>query len=207
VTNNLLLWILLAVSLLLDLLVVALQASYRHARLPYLLNLREGRESAIETTVRLMEEPRLQVGFNLALTLLHFFLAGFFVNILLFLPELGVGLVALYLLIGMILVTIFEYALEARVLISAEENAIRFRGVAMVIKVAFSPFLPWYCRSWVPNANRVTLASMTEEDLKNWVEVGQPEGSLEKGEREMIYSIFQFGEIPWPRRSWCRGLM
>ncbi len=35
---------------------------------------------------------------------------------------------------------------------------------------------------------------MTEEDLRNWVEVGQPEGSLEKGEREMIYSIFQFGD-------------
>jgi CBS domain containing-hemolysin-like protein len=45
-----------------------------------------------------------------------------------------------------------------------------------------------------PNANQAGMASMTEEDLKNWVEVGQPEGSLEKGEREMIYSIFQFGD-------------
>jgi len=44
------------------------------------------------------------------------------------------------------------------------------------------------------NVDRVSMASMTEEDLKNWVEVGQAEGSLEKGEREMIYSIFQFGD-------------
>jgi CBS domain containing-hemolysin-like protein len=195
VTNNLLLWILLAVSLLLDLLVVALQASYSYARLPYLLNLREGREATIETTLRLIEEPRLQVGLNLALTLMHFALAGFFVNILLSaLPELGVGLLALYLLIEMILVTILEYGLEARILQDAEENAIRFRGLAMVVNTVFSPLSALVLALLGPNAKRVTLASMTEEDLKNWVEVGQPEGSLEKGEREMIYSIFQFGD-------------
>lgn len=194
-TNNLLLWILLPVSLLLDLLVVALQASYSYARLPYLLNLREGREAKIETTLRLIEEPRLQVGLHLALTLMHFALAGFFVNILLSaLPELGVGLVALYLIIVMILVTFLEYGLEARILKNAEENAIRFRGLAKVVNIVFSPLSALVIALLGPNAKRVTLASMTEEDLRNWVEVGQPEGSLEKGEREMIYSIFQFGD-------------
>jgi CBS domain containing-hemolysin-like protein len=45
-----------------------------------------------------------------------------------------------------------------------------------------------------PEVSNVSMASMTEEDLKNWVEAGQSEGSLDQGEREMIYSIFQFGD-------------
>jgi CBS domain containing-hemolysin-like protein len=36
--------------------------------------------------------------------------------------------------------------------------------------------------------------AMTEDDLRIWVEEDQSNGSLEKGERKMIYSIFQFGE-------------
>ncbi len=63
-----------------------------------------------------------------------------------------------------------------------------------LINVLFTPLSTMLLSLLGPNANRVTLATMTEEDLKNWVEVGQPEGSLEKGEREMIYSIFQFGD-------------
>jgi CBS domain containing-hemolysin-like protein len=37
-------------------------------------------------------------------------------------------------------------------------------------------------------------AQMTEEELKSWVESNQEEGGLEPEERQMIYSIFQFGE-------------
>jgi CBS domain containing-hemolysin-like protein len=42
---------------------------------------------------------------------------------------------------------------------------------------------------------------VTEDELKTWVEVGEPEGSLEPDERKMIYSIFQFGE------TLCREIM
>ena len=95
----------------------------------------------------------------------------------------------------MILLSMMEYGLEAWVLKNPEENALRFRFLAVVINGLFSPLSILLLALLGPNAKRVTLASMTEEDLKNWVEVGQPEGSLEKGEREMIYSIFQFGDI------------
>jgi CBS domain containing-hemolysin-like protein len=39
----------------------------------------------------------------------------------------------------------------------------------------------------------VTL-TVTDDTLRDWVENEQPESTLEKGEREMIYSIFRFGE-------------
>ena len=45
-----------------------------------------------------------------------------------------------------------------------------------------------------PEMLRLRRAPVTEHELRTWVEEGQPEGSLEKGEREMIYSIFQFGD-------------
>ncbi|MFU8827121.1 MAG: hemolysin family protein [Brevefilum sp.] len=194
-TNTLLLWILLIVGLLLDLLVVSVKASYSYARLPYLLNLREGREAVIEKTVALIEAPRLRIGLDLALVLFHFALAGLWAVILLSAkPDLGLGLLVIYLLIGMILVSVLEYTLAAWVLDDAEGHAIRLQRLADVIRVLFSPLSALMLAVLGPNAKRVTLASMTEEDLRNWVEVGQPEGSLEKGEREMIYSIFQFGD-------------
>jgi putative hemolysin len=34
----------------------------------------------------------------------------------------------------------------------------------------------------------------TDDELKSWVETGQSDGALEKEERQMIYSIFQFGD-------------
>jgi CBS domain containing-hemolysin-like protein len=45
------------------------------------------------------------------------------------------------------------------------------------------------------------LGAVTEDELKTWVEVGQPEGGLEPDERKMIYSIFQFGD------TLCREIM
>jgi CBS domain containing-hemolysin-like protein len=189
------LWIFLSVSFLLNMLVVAIKASYTHARLPYLLNLREDREATIESIVRLIEEPRLRVAIYLAQTLLHFALAGFFVTLVLsFYPNLNVGMLALYLIIGMMLIALLEYLLKSRILLATEENAIHLRFPAVVLNAVFSPLSSLILAILGPNAKRLTLASMTEEDLKNWVEVGQHEGSLEKGEREMIYSIFQFGD-------------
>jgi CBS domain containing-hemolysin-like protein len=43
------------------------------------------------------------------------------------------------------------------------------------------------------HAEKVTL-TVTDESLRDWVENEQPESTLEKGEREMIYSIFRFSE-------------
>ena len=193
--NNLLLWIVLVVSFLVDLLIAAVNAGFNHTRLTYLLNLREGRESEVAETVRLIEIPRLRIDLRLALTLVHFFLAGIFVYLLMSSqPSLKIWLLLLLLLVGLMLLLILEYSVEAWVLRKPEETAVRLRAVGKLINVLFSPLSALMMALLGPNANRVTLASMTEEDLKNWVEVGQPEGSLEKGEREMIYSIFQFGD-------------
>jgi putative hemolysin len=36
--------------------------------------------------------------------------------------------------------------------------------------------------------------SVTEEEIKEWIEVGKEEGTIEQEEREMLYSVFEFGD-------------
>jgi putative hemolysin len=195
VTENLMIWLVVAIILALDLLIIAVKACLSHARLTHLLSIRENRGAAVDQTVSLIEEPRLRTGLRLAVMLVHILLAGLAVLIIIDIaPEISIWLILLYLLIGMVVLSLFEFALEALILKEPEENAVRLRGFGMLFNVLFSPLSALTMHILGPNANKVTMANMTEEDLRNWVEVGQPEGSLEKGEREMIYSIFQFGD-------------
>ncbi len=188
-------WIFALVILILDLLVIAVKASLSYARLPYLLNMREAREQIVDRTIDLIEKPRLRTSLRLAVMFVHFLIASIGALMLVnFLPEAEVWMILLYLLVGMLLFSILEFSIESLILSEPEENAIRFRVYGALINLIFSPLSSLMMKLLGENANIVNLASMTEEDLKNWVEVGQPEGSLEKGEREMIYSIFQFGD-------------
>jgi CBS domain containing-hemolysin-like protein len=195
VTENSLNWILTGIVFLLDLVVVIVKASLTYAKLPQLFNLREGRESAVDKTVSVIEEPRLKTSLRLALMLVHFLLVGL-VSLLLapVIAGASIWLLLALILLGMILLSVIEFSLEAIILRQPDENAIRFRHLGVLINFIFGPLASVLIKLLGPNANQVALASMTEEDLRNWVEVGQPSGSLEKGEREMIYSIFQFGD-------------
>ncbi len=194
-TEKLIIWILAAVLFALDIFVAAIKSSLSYARLPYLLNLRESRETAVDNAVSVIEKPRLRTSLRLAMTFMHFLIAGMILLILqTYWPEMTVWLDLLYLILGMVFVTAIEFGIEGLVLEDPEENAIRMRLFGAVVNFLFSPLSAMMMGLLGTNAHKVTLASMTEEDLKNWVEVGQPEGSLERGEREMIYSIFQFGD-------------
>ena len=179
----------------LDLLAAAVKASLSYARLPYLLNLREGREAQVDRAVSIIEKPRLRSSLRLAMAFFHFLLAGMLPILLaVYGVPLNLWLTMIYLFLEMILVSLLEFMIDGLILKNTEENAIRLRSLGNLIHLVFSPLAGLLMQLLGENANKTTLASMTEEDLKNWVEVGQPEGSLEKGEREMIYSIFQFGD-------------
>ena len=179
----------------LDLLAAAVKASLSYARLPYLLNLREGREAQVDRAVSIIEKPRLRSSLRLAMAFFHFLLAGMLPMLLaVYGVPLNLWLTMIYLFLEMILVSLLEFMIDGLILKNTEENAIRLRSLGNLIHLVFSPLAGLLMQLLGENANKTTLASMTEEDLKNWVEVGQPEGSLEKGEREMIYSIFQFGD-------------
>lgn len=66
-------------------------------------------------------------------------------------------------------------------------------GLAALLDFFFLPATKLMTALLGAHAEKVSLA-VTDEALRDWVKVGQPESTLEKGEREMIYSIFHFSE-------------
>ncbi len=188
------LWLLLAVFLLLDLVFVAVRTSLVNLRLPHLLNLHEQHEVAVDRTLALVKRPRLRVSLRLAVNIVHFLLAG--ATLMLYLrinPVDPSGLwVVVLAALGFLLL---EYTLEGLVLRNPELWALRLSPLGNLLDILLTPFtLILAAASGNPPGMQSATALVTDDDLRNWVEAGQQNGSLEKEERKMIYSIFQFGD-------------
>ncbi|MRR32114.1 HlyC/CorC family transporter, partial [bacterium] len=94
-------------------------------------------------------------------------------------------------------------AVEGVALRHPETWALRLTGVAGAIDVFFRPIgAVMLAFSNSPHPMDHQIGTVTDDELKTWVEVGQPDGgSLDQGERQMIYSIFRFGD------TLCREVM
>jgi CBS domain containing-hemolysin-like protein len=190
--------------LLLDLVITAVRTSLTQARLPNLIDLREQHSTAVDRTVRLLEKPSLRVSMRLALVLVRFLLAAS--AILLFQDlapaSFGLGLATLVILVVALLVLMLEFTLEGRILRNEEVWALRLSGLGAFLDGLLQPF----SRLLIAligsnNQSGGSFSPVTDEDLRTWLEKEQPEGGLEKPERKMIYSIFQFGD------TLCREIM
>jgi CBS domain containing-hemolysin-like protein len=94
-----------------------------------------------------------------------------------------------------LLILAIEFGIEGLILPHAEQWAVRFSTLGVIIDGLASPLssllMPLLGS---PGMLRRRLSPVTEDELKNWVEEGQLDGNLEAGERKMIYSIFHFGD-------------
>ncbi|NMC15515.1 MAG: HlyC/CorC family transporter [Chloroflexi bacterium] len=192
--SNTLLWAVLGVAFALDLLISAAKSAFSHVRLPYLISLREKEPGKVDRTIALIEKVGLRTSLRLGLALAHFLVAGVAAVIVIQILKIPSFWALLGIIIGiMLLVSVFEYLLERRILDAPEKSAIGFTGFAALLDFFFLPATKLMTALLGTHAEKVTL-SVTDEALRDWVEVGQPESTLEKGEREMIYSIFHFSE-------------
>ena len=108
------------------------------------------------------------------------------------------GLFALVLLVLLGL----EFIFERLPLVNPEKWALALTPAARILDWFISPVSGSLVRLQGPAALLPRrFGSVSEDELKTWVEVGQPEGGLEEDERRMIYSIFQFGD------TLCREIM
>ncbi|MDR3576634.1 MAG: hemolysin family protein [Anaerolineaceae bacterium] len=191
------LWFLLVLFLVLDLVFMVVRASLVNARLPGLLELHEQNPAGVDRTMELLERPKLRPAIRLAVLVIHFLLVGagwlLFVDLLGYQP--GIGLTLITLALSALVMLLIEFSLEGLVLRNPEIWAIRMTPFGRLIDFFFRPF------SWIllpllgsPLVLKNILGSVTEDELKTWVEADHTDGSLEKGERKMIYSIFQFGD-------------
>jgi CBS domain containing-hemolysin-like protein len=198
------LWIGLAVLLLLDMALAAARASLLNSRLPHLLTLQEQNPEQVERTLHLVENLRLRVALRLMAILLHGLVAV--LGWLLFTAYTGLA-ASFWLVVGVVfaallLLLTLEFIVEGRILPEAESWAVRLTWLGRLVEFILRPFsvllLPLLGS---PDRVQRRYSPVTEEELKTWVEAGPAEGSLEQGERKMIYSIFQFGD------TLCREIM
>ncbi len=191
------LWVAILILVILDLVLAAVRISVLNARLPYLLTLRERHPNGVDRMVLLLGKPRLRTSLRLSLSVVHFMLLGSIIWLYVLLVEAppSFGGALLLLALAAIILLALEFALEGFILPKAEIWAVRFSNVAVTIDFILSPLsslLTLLLGS--PAMLEHRLNPVTEDELKNWVEEDQPEGSLEQGERQMIYSIFHFGD-------------
>ena len=199
------LWIVLLVTLAIDVFIIVLRASLVNVRLPQLVNL-GGQDPTFNITpvLYMVEKIGFRLGLRLVINLAHFLMAGVAVFLLeAYLPQTLAAWPVLGILgVVVLLVVVLEIALEGWVRPNAEAWLLRLAPMGRVVEFFLRPFsaLLMIVLGQTPTPERHPGA-MTEDELKTWVEVGQPAGSLEKGERQMIYSIFHFGD------TLCREIM
>jgi putative hemolysin len=200
-SNNLSLFL---VFFVLDLLVAAVRAALVHARLPHLIAMREQNADAVDRAIQVLERPRLRVSLRLAVVLVHFILAGlaWVLALELFPLASSAGLVVGLLFLAALVVLVLEFAIDGAILHKPEAWTMRFLRLGKLLDFLLSPLAMLMMRLLGKSTVLENQLSMvTDEELRNWAETSQPEGSLEQGERKMIYSIFQFGD------TLCREIM
>jgi len=196
VTEDSFLWGLFTVIILLDLYFSAIKAAFTYARLPYLLSLKENEENNLDRAIKVMERPRVRTTMRLAVLTTHLLAGGLLVLLLSrsVLKESNTWIYILCLLGALFVLAILEYLIEGAVLKSPESAVLKLARPALALDFIYTP-LAWVTTALLgEKASVATLETMTEAELRNWVQEGQPQGSLEKGERQMIYSIFHFGD-------------
>ncbi len=194
---------LLILFVLVDIFLAILRAALVNVRVPQLMDPGSHESQQIERTINLLEKPRLRATLRVLVGLSHLLVAA---TVLAILEKSEIlltlaGKLSVFALVLLVLLAL-EFIFERLALVNPEEYALALTPIARVLDWIISPISGSLVRLQGRDANLPRrLGSVSEDELKTWVEVGQPEGGLEEDERRMIYSIFQFGD------TLCREIM
>ncbi|MDO9088239.1 MAG: hemolysin family protein [Anaerolineaceae bacterium] len=200
---NSILWIVFFIVLGLDFLFSIVRSSLLNSRPLQLIGMRDVDPKGVEKALSVLEKKRLRVSLRISMILMHFMMSAFIFLILIsFQPQLPIWLIFIIVLVASLLLLLIEFALEGLVLHAPERWAIRVAWLGDAMRFVFSPVAALMMMVLGSSENlQQRLGPVTEEEIRTWVNSDQEEGGLEKDEREMIYSIFQFGE------TLCREIM
>lgn len=186
------------VFVVLDFYITAAKIGLSNARLPRLLSYGEQHQWPTHPTLVLLNQ-RAKVGASLQIihVILRFWLAGLLLATDLIQTITSISWVyALLFLMGIaVLLAFVEDQIRDHVLATPETWALKLTPFTRALLVVFAPIL------FIPFTVSRSLAaepqhffSVTEEELRKLLDASQEEGVLEKDERKMIHSIFQFRE-------------
>ncbi|GAB4579732.1 MAG: hypothetical protein Fur0022_24710 [Anaerolineales bacterium] len=188
----------LLVLVVLDFYVTASKIGFINARLSRLLSYSDHYQWQTTQTVELLKQ-RIKVGVGLQIihVICRFWIAGLFLalGMLQFSPPLTWPHWLIILCVPAIGLSFIEQQVESKVLADPETWAYKLTLLTRGLLILFSPFLVlpfWISRSIASEPQR--FFSVTEDELRKLLDISQEEGVLEKDERKMIHSIFQFRE-------------
>jgi len=161
------------------------------------MSLREKTSAAVDRTLALIENTHLrptlrfsQTATRILLGLVFLSILGQAVGELRFAFAIFLGIV---LLVALVLMMV-EFTVEGYILREPESWGMRLGSFARTLILVMTPLILLPARLLQSKWPAPVAAQMTEDELKTWVESEQEDGRLEPEERQMIYSIFQFGE-------------
>jgi len=187
----------LVLLLAIDLLITATRTGILNARYSRLASLSEELGRQVDQALDLIKRrTSLRDSLRLALTLLRFLIAGLILAILI---PLDPAVVPIQILGGLLLlialgIWLFEFFVERRILRDPESWALRLTPLARAIALIMRPILILPARLSNLGGEPKQLVTITEDELRSFVDASQREGVLEKDERQMIFSIFEFGD-------------
>lgn len=189
--------VLLFILLAFDLLITATRTGILNARYSRLTALSEERGKRAKQALDLVKgRTSLRDSLRLALTLLRFLIAGLALALFIPLDPVIIPIQTFAGLLVLVALTIwlFEFFVERRILRDPESWALRLTPLARAITTIMNPFLALPARLSNLRGEPQQLVTITEDELRSFVNASQREGVLEKDERQMIFSIFEFGD-------------
>jgi putative hemolysin len=181
----------------LDLSIAATRVSLLNLRPLRLLSMREQFPESIDRTLALIEDARLRPTLRFSQTAARILLAGVILSMVWQVAgQSRFALAILLVIVLLIALTLMavEFTVEGNILLEPERWGMRLVSFARALIFFMTPLVFLPVRLLQSQWPAPVAAQMTEEELKSWVESEQEEGGLELEERQMIYSIFQFGE-------------
>ncbi len=174
----------------------AVRSSLLNSRPLQLINLRDQNPERVDRALTVLEKKRMRISLRISLILMHFLICVAIVIFMFsFSPPPYTWFVFLVAIISAFILLVLEFSIEGLVLHAPEEWALRLTPVADVMTFLFAPIsVVMMAVLGSPESLQQQLGPVTEEEIRSWVTTGQGKGTLEQDEREMIYSIFQFGE-------------
>jgi CBS domain containing-hemolysin-like protein len=202
-----LLFIVFTLLLILHLVIIAASTSLSNANWARLVLQHEKRDIPPERTLALINFPGREslslASLRLLKMLTQFFLFGCTLAIMIkLLPKLYESSITTALYLSIIFIVIFALLLtwiETFVVVYVEQNsekwAIHVTPLVRGINFILYPFLYiplMLAKNFISRDE--TISSVTSEEFKSVLDVGEETGVLEQDERKMIYSVFELGD-------------
>ena len=108
--------------------------------------------------------------------------------------DIGVGIATFFVVI--ILLVFGEIGPKIYAARASDSFALGVAPVVLFLSRIFSPLI-WLVEKVSPTfgiGKEVGEASVTEEEIKEWIDVGKEDGTIEQGEQEMLYSVLEFSD-------------